>query len=403
MKTYTPANTANLERAILWQYEKAERLKAIIGFQQDFFDTNVTGFWNNYRTNIFNLDTADSFGLKIWGSLVGVARPRYLPPLISEIKYWRGIKAEIAYSTWENGFIESGTNLPVCTGMNKGKPLFENTNKDAGNYTLKFETDRWYYYKETTAIYQQTSANDWYWEGSWEAISPNTDTPGNPSPIALGTGLSYWDNISPEVSGAGTNQVNGSYSFLALFYGIPAFSIDPYYGNLFLDVDGKWTIWKDTGSGYEAQYKAITATDWPWQSGYEPVSGILPAPSVLNFLYLPDDQYRLIIKSRIMLQRMQATMPNINKYMKALFPDQDIYIKDGLDMTISYFFKLPLTEYEIAVLDIDGILPRPTGVKAVYVVAGGETRFGFDSTDYPDSETGTGQNLANFDNSSFIE
>lgn len=56
MKTYTPTNEENLNQAVLWQYENAARLKALIQNQQTFFEDSTTAFWNDYRDNIFTLN-----------------------------------------------------------------------------------------------------------------------------------------------------------------------------------------------------------------------------------------------------------------------------------------------------------------------------------------------------------
>lgn len=61
----------------LWQYSDAKKLQGIIDNQQAFMDTNVKDFFENLRDNVFNLTNADSFGLSIWGSLLGVPRPSY--------------------------------------------------------------------------------------------------------------------------------------------------------------------------------------------------------------------------------------------------------------------------------------------------------------------------------------
>ena len=62
---------------ILWQYTDAEKLKALVEKQSEFMLKNVTGFWADYNENVFNLRTADSFGLDVWGLLLGQARPTY--------------------------------------------------------------------------------------------------------------------------------------------------------------------------------------------------------------------------------------------------------------------------------------------------------------------------------------
>lgn len=70
-------NTANLLECILWQYDNAPKLKSLVQACQDEFDGNVQDFWDNFYTNIFNLDTANSFGLAVWGICLGVERPKY--------------------------------------------------------------------------------------------------------------------------------------------------------------------------------------------------------------------------------------------------------------------------------------------------------------------------------------
>lgn len=70
-------NTANLLECILWQYDNATKLKALVQSCQDEFEGNTKDFWDNFYTNVFNLDTANSFGLAVWGLCLGIERPRY--------------------------------------------------------------------------------------------------------------------------------------------------------------------------------------------------------------------------------------------------------------------------------------------------------------------------------------
>ena len=67
----------DLKAVQLWQYNDAERLKGIIANQQKFMDENVKDFYENLRDNVFNLANANTFGLSVWGSLLGVPRPTY--------------------------------------------------------------------------------------------------------------------------------------------------------------------------------------------------------------------------------------------------------------------------------------------------------------------------------------
>lgn len=63
--------TADLLRAILWQYDNAPNLLAILQNEQAWYDVNHTQFWNDFYTDIFNLDTANDFGLQIWSIILG--------------------------------------------------------------------------------------------------------------------------------------------------------------------------------------------------------------------------------------------------------------------------------------------------------------------------------------------
>lgn len=60
----------DLSRAVLWQYAKSKNINAIIDNKQAFFDENHKQFWTDFYNNIFNLDTANEFGCKIWSIIL---------------------------------------------------------------------------------------------------------------------------------------------------------------------------------------------------------------------------------------------------------------------------------------------------------------------------------------------
>ena len=68
----------DLSKVVLWQYDEAEKIKTIVKNQQNFMDTNIEGFFEYLKQNVFNLANADSIGLSIWGALLGVPRPTYV-------------------------------------------------------------------------------------------------------------------------------------------------------------------------------------------------------------------------------------------------------------------------------------------------------------------------------------
>lgn len=64
--------SVNLLAAILWQYEDAEKLKALAIAKQAWTTANQTGFWLGWYRDVFNVDTATAFGLSIWGRILNV-------------------------------------------------------------------------------------------------------------------------------------------------------------------------------------------------------------------------------------------------------------------------------------------------------------------------------------------
>jgi hypothetical protein len=67
-------NSVDLLEPILWQYDNAPNLIAFRNLLRDFSREYTTQFWNNFIKDIFRLDTANEFGLSIWGILLGVPR-----------------------------------------------------------------------------------------------------------------------------------------------------------------------------------------------------------------------------------------------------------------------------------------------------------------------------------------
>ena len=56
----------NLLRAMLWQYNDAAKLEAIVQQKQDWFDSENRDFWDDWAIDVFDLRTANDFGLSVW-------------------------------------------------------------------------------------------------------------------------------------------------------------------------------------------------------------------------------------------------------------------------------------------------------------------------------------------------
>lgn len=74
MKIFNKDWLIDLEKSILWQYDKANKLSSLITQKQAWYKENVTDFITNFFSNIFNLKTANDFGLAVWGKLLNFPR-----------------------------------------------------------------------------------------------------------------------------------------------------------------------------------------------------------------------------------------------------------------------------------------------------------------------------------------
>lgn len=61
----------DLLRALLWQYNEAENLQELLEEKQAWYTKNQQNFWTDFYTNIFDLRTANTFGLQIWSIILG--------------------------------------------------------------------------------------------------------------------------------------------------------------------------------------------------------------------------------------------------------------------------------------------------------------------------------------------
>ena len=71
---------SDLLKAILWQYEDAENLKKLASFKASHFEKSMVSFWQNWYRDVFNIDTANDFGLSIWSRILDVPLGIDIPP-----------------------------------------------------------------------------------------------------------------------------------------------------------------------------------------------------------------------------------------------------------------------------------------------------------------------------------
>ena len=86
--TVTPSPTrvqqfdfaVDLLRALLWQDNNTPNMTAILQAKQTWYDTNVSTFWSDWVTDVFDIRTANQFGLAVWAIVLGVPTTVILPP-----------------------------------------------------------------------------------------------------------------------------------------------------------------------------------------------------------------------------------------------------------------------------------------------------------------------------------
>jgi hypothetical protein len=104
--------SVNLLRVILWQYDKAENLKAWLQFKQDFADSNHTDFFENWFNDVFNLETANAFGLAVWAIILEVPLLVNLPPVsVTKIGWGFGEFRENFNNGNFNTLVQNGAQL----------------------------------------------------------------------------------------------------------------------------------------------------------------------------------------------------------------------------------------------------------------------------------------------------
>jgi hypothetical protein len=70
----------NLLRALLWQDNNTPEMTAVLQAKQTWYDTNVSTFWSDWVKDVFDIRTANQFGLAVWAIVLGVPTTVILPP-----------------------------------------------------------------------------------------------------------------------------------------------------------------------------------------------------------------------------------------------------------------------------------------------------------------------------------
>lgn len=89
--------SVDLTQSILWQYDKATNLLSLVNQKQDWYDVNQTEFWTDFYNNIFNLLTANNFGLAVWAYILNT-------PLYVDVEPISPTKANWGFGQYRKNF-----------------------------------------------------------------------------------------------------------------------------------------------------------------------------------------------------------------------------------------------------------------------------------------------------------
>lgn len=64
--------SVDLLESIIWRFNDAEKVQGLILKKQDWIDVNHTDFWAQWFADVFNLQTANDFGLAVWSIILGL-------------------------------------------------------------------------------------------------------------------------------------------------------------------------------------------------------------------------------------------------------------------------------------------------------------------------------------------
>lgn len=64
--------SVNLLQSLLWQYNDADRLQTLLTKKQEWYSENQQKFWEDWYRNVFDLRTANEFGLSVWAIILNL-------------------------------------------------------------------------------------------------------------------------------------------------------------------------------------------------------------------------------------------------------------------------------------------------------------------------------------------
>ena len=64
--------SVNVLQSLLWEYNDAKNLQGLLEAKSKWYMQNQAEFWNSWIQNVFDLRTANEFGLSVWSIILGL-------------------------------------------------------------------------------------------------------------------------------------------------------------------------------------------------------------------------------------------------------------------------------------------------------------------------------------------
>lgn len=337
----------NLLRALLWQDNQATALTALLQQKQDWYDTNVSTFWENWVQDVFDLRTANEFGLAVWAIILGVPTSAILPPT-NKANFGFGLTNLMrdpvdALATWTD---ENASGITITTGQ---------ADPNGG----------------TTAVKIDLSTGS----GSNRAVGVQTISGGLPAgtltltfQAKLVSGVQgSLSTIAGSASAAWPALTTGAWTAVTLTFN------NTTAGSTDLDIIGETS----SAAVIEIFKPKIAAASETSNSNKNFNHGNFGSKSS-TVVGLTLDQKRILLRLRYFKLVSRCTIPEINRIMKTVLGDQgSVYVLDAGDMEfVTYVFGFqPNSALEFVLQNFD-VLPRPAAVGVRYIVSTRKT-FGF--------------------------
>jgi hypothetical protein len=97
-------------KALLWQYNDATNLRALLEAKQTWYDENQKQFWEDWVTNVFDLRTANDFGLSVWSIILGQSLYTTFVPSVTTPFFGFGTGNE-NFGVYNFGSLSGGNNV----------------------------------------------------------------------------------------------------------------------------------------------------------------------------------------------------------------------------------------------------------------------------------------------------